>query len=75
MTERALQRTVRRGIAVLLLPLLVIVIQFDIHLRKQAGLVNSSVVNTSELFAYAAIVGILVYLFGSGVLQFYSSVQ
>lgn len=75
MTDRELKRTVRRGIALLLLPLFLLVIQFDIHLRKQAGLVDSDFVNISEIVAYIAIAGVVVYLLVSGVVAFYSTIQ
>jgi len=75
MTDRELGRTVRRGIALLLLPLSLLVIQFDIHLRKQANLVDSDFVTLSEIVAYGAIVGAVAYLLVSGIVALYSTVQ
>lgn len=75
MTDNRLRRTVRRGIALLLVPLFLLVIQLDIHLRKQAALVDSDLVTTSEMLAYGAIAGAIGYLLVSGVVEFYSASQ
>ncbi len=75
MTDSELRRTVRRGIALLLVPLFLLVIQFDIHLRKQAGLVDSDFVTISEMLAYGAVAGAVVYLLVSGVVELYSTIQ
>lgn len=75
MSDIELRRTIRRGIALLLVPLFLLVIQFDVHLRKQAGLVDSDFVNISEMLAYGAIAGAVVYLLVSGVVGLYSTIQ
>lgn len=75
MTDSELRRTFRRGIALILVPLFLLVIQLDIHLRKRAGLVDSDFVAISEILAYGAIAGTVVYLLASGVAGLYSNIQ
>lgn len=75
MAEGKLRRTVRRGIALLLIPLSVLVIQFDIYLRKQAGLVDVGFVTISELLAYSAIAAAVLYLLASIVVELFSTVR
>jgi hypothetical protein len=75
MTEANLRRTVRRTAAVLLLPLSMLVVQFSIHLRKTAGLVDSGAVNTAKSTGYALIVVSVVYMVGSAVIGLYTSFQ
>lgn len=72
MTEADLQRTVRRTAAVLLLPLSILIVQFSIHLRKTAGLVDSGAVNTAMSVGYGLITISVLYLLGSAVKGVYT---
>lgn len=72
MTTDNLQRTIRRSVALLLIPLFLLVIQFDIYLRYRVNLVDSAPVTTSQTIAYVVIVGVVLYLVGSCIAQLYS---
>lgn len=72
MTNKELQRSIRRATAILLIPLSILVIQFSIHLRKTAGLVDSGAVTTAELAGYAIIVASSLYLAVSAVAGVYA---
>jgi len=75
MPETHFRRTLRRGIALLLIPLALIVIEFGIHLQYQHGLVYSWVVNTSRTGSWVLIISAIGYLVVSGLRGFYSIAQ
>ncbi|QCC48775.1 hypothetical protein [Halobellus limi] len=71
MSESALQRSIRRGTAVLLVPLSLLLIQVEVVTRNLSGVVESSLPGLSRGVGVALLVAALLYLLASGARQLY----
>jgi hypothetical protein len=71
MSESALQRSLHRGVATLLVPLGLLLIQAEVITRNLAGVVESPLPGLSRAVGIALVVGAALYLLASGLRQVY----
>jgi len=71
MTDPELQRSVRRGTAVLLVPLSLLLVQIEVVTRNLAGVVESPLPGLSRGIGVVLLILALLYLLASGARQLY----